>query len=189
MGGVVVQLDSLESVLGPSSLQSGEIWEAWILSDAVQEYEQGRCTVESFAARLIDELELQGTAEQFIERFRRFPMGLFPGAAELVASVEPVTTAILSNTNELHWTQQKDHETISRLCDRSYLSYELGLVKPHRAIYDHVIADLGLPATRILFLDDNQVNVDGARGAGMRSEIAKGPQQAEQVLRSYGVID
>lgn len=189
MGGVLVRLGSFETMLGPTSLAPDEISEAWILSDAVQEFEQGRCDVEFFAGRIIDEMSLQGTPDQFIERFMQLPKGLFPGAAELVETVaKVVTTGILSNTNALHWGRQKDSGVIPQLCNRLFLSYELGMAKPHRPIYDYAINDLAMPANQILFLDDNQVNVDGARVTGMRAELARGPEEAAEVLRSYNVI-
>jgi len=189
MGGVVVQLDSLENVLGPSSLSSDEIWNSWLLSDAVQRFERGQCTVEEFAEQIIPELQLQGTVSEFIDRFVAFPQGLYPGAVEMVASVpEAIVTGVLSNTSALHWDNQIDAETVRGLCQRSYLSYAIGLAKPEREIYDYAVADLALPADQVLFIDDNQINVDGARTAGLHAGLAKGPAQASQVLRNFGVI-
>jgi HAD superfamily hydrolase (TIGR01509 family) len=189
MGGVIVQLDSLENVLGPSALNSVEIWNAWILSEAVQQFERGHYSVEHFAAEILGELELEGTVEAFIERFIAFPQGLYPGAVDVVQDVpNDVITALLSNTSEIHWENQKDADVVRSLCDRSYLSYELGLAKPEREIFDHAVADLDLAASQVLFIDDNQINVDGARAGGLRAGLAKGPDEARQVLRTFGVI-
>lgn len=189
MGGVIVQLDSLETVLGPSSLTSDEIWNQWILSEAVQQFERGMGTVEQFADSIVDELGLEGSATAFIERFVNFPQGLYPGAVEMVASVPPaITTGVLSNTNALHWDGQKDAEVIRSLCEREYLSYAIGLAKPERDIFDYAVADLGVRADQVLFIDDNQINVDGATTAGLQSGLAKGPAAAEQVLRNFAVI-
>ena len=189
MGGVIVQLDSLETVLGPSSLTSDEIWNQWILSEAVQQFERGMGTVEQFADSIVAELGLEGSATAFIERFVNFPQGLYPGAVEMVASVPPaITTGVLSNTNALHWDGQKDAEVIRSLCEREYLSYAIGLAKPERDIFDYAVADLGVRADQVLFIDDNQINVDGATDAGLQSGLAKGPAEAEQVLRNFAVI-
>jgi HAD superfamily hydrolase (TIGR01509 family) len=189
MGGVIVQLDSLETLLGPSSLTSDKIWNQWILSEAVQQFERGMCKVEQFADRIVDELGLEGSATDFIERFMNFPQGLYPGAVEMVASVPArITTGVLSNTNALHWDAQKDAEVVRSLCERSYLSYAIGLAKPERDIFDYAIADLGVRADQVLFIDDNQINVDGAKTTGMQSGLAKGPAAAEQVLRDFAVI-
>lgn len=188
MGGVLVQLDSLENVLGPSGLTPDEIWDAWILSAAVQQFERGQCSVEHFADTILAEMRLEGTAAEFIERFVAFPRGLYPGAEELVASVPAgVTTAVLSNTSALHWENQESADIIQRMCHRSYLSYELGLAKPEREIFDHAVADLALAPEQILFIDDNMINVDGAATTGMQAGLAKGPEEAADVLRRFGV--
>lgn len=188
MGGVIVQLDSLENVLGPSALSSDEIWNGWILSEAVQQFERGQCSIEHFAATIVDELSLEGSADAFIERFLAFPQGLYPGAVEMVESVpDDVITAVLSNTSAIHWENQIDADIVRGLCQRSYLSYELGSAKPEREIFDYAVADLELPADQVLFIDDNQINVDGAMSAGLRSGLAKGPEQAAQVLSDFGV--
>jgi len=44
-----------------------------------------------------------------------------------------------------------------------FVSFELGLMKPDLDIFQHVTRVLGVDARRILFLDDNQLNVDSAR--------------------------
>lgn len=188
MGGVLIQLDALENVLGPSSLTSEEIWNGWILSDAVQAFERGLCSVEDFAASIVDELELVGTAEEFVERFVKFPQGLYPGAVEMVASVpDGIVTGVLSNTSALHWDHQIDAETVRGLCDRAYLSFAMGLAKPERHIFDAAVADLNIAADRVLFIDDNQINVDGAIAAGLQSALAKGPAQAAAALQAFDI--
>jgi putative hydrolase of the HAD superfamily len=98
-----------------------------------------------------------------------------------------IRTGVLSNTNELHWETQPDNQIIRGLCQHNYVSYQLGLLKPDVGIFDHVVADLAVEAGRVLFIDDNQANVDGARSAGLRSEMAKGPTQAGAVLDGYGL--
>ena len=40
----------------------------------------------------------------------------------------------------------------------------------------------------ILFLDDNQINVDGARAVGLRAELVRGVDQARRALRTAGLL-
>ncbi len=47
--------------------------------------------------------------------------------------------------------------------------------------------ELGIEPGHILFLDDNQINVDGARAAGWSAEVAKGPAEAAAALERYGL--
>jgi len=53
--------------------------------------------------------------------------------------------------------------------DRAFLSTELGLHKPARAIFERVLADLGCVPPEAVFTDDSQENAEGARAAGMRA--------------------
>lgn len=189
MGGVVVRLKPLADVLAGMALPQTELWERWIRADAVRTYESGRCTVDEFADRLIAELGVEHEPADLIDRFRNFPLGLFDGAAALLAEVRArCTTAVLSNTNDLHWTTQPDHEVLQRAFDREYLSFRLGIVKPDPAIFEHAIADLALEPDRIVFLDDNQVNVDGASAAGLHARLARGAVEARAALVDFGVL-
>ena len=47
---------------------------------------------------------------------------------------------------------------------------------------------VAVPRGEVLFLDDNQVNVDGARAAGFRSERTRGVAEARAALVAAGVL-
>jgi putative hydrolase of the HAD superfamily len=51
----------------------------------------------------------------------------------------------------------------------AFSSCYVGLRKPEAAIYRRTLDVLGRPAERVLFIDDRQQNVDGARNAGMKA--------------------
>ncbi len=188
MGGVIVELGPITDILGEDPMPPEEFWSAWLTSAAVRQFEMGQCSVEHFGERFVAEAGLKLSPTQMVEQFRSWPKGLFPGGADLVRSVN-VEVAVLSNTNALHWENQLDAEEVQSLFARTYLSYQLGLAKPDADMFEHVVADLALPADRILFLDDNQLNVDGARAAGMRAEVTKGIEPARAVLAGLGLLD
>ena len=50
--------------------------------------------------------------------------------------------ACLSNTNEMHWNEQKHAEILQALFEQPFLSHEIGLVKPDAEIFHHVVAEL-----------------------------------------------
>lgn len=187
MGGVLVELGPLDELLG-SAMAADDFWPRWLASPSVRAMESGRCSVEEFAIGLVDELGLTIGPAEVVERFAAFPRGLYAGAAELVASVpDRVVTGVLSNTNPLHWERQADAAAIRGLCDRAFLSYRLGLVKPDREIFRRVAGELALAPERILFIDDNRINVEGARRAGLLAEAARGPAEAAAVLARHGL--
>lgn len=188
MGGVLVELGSLPELLG-SQFDEERFWPRWLSSPAVRRFERGDCSPDEFAAGAVDDLELDISAEIFLANFAGFPRGLFPGAADLVVEVSATAEiGVLSNTNQLHWETQPDAEILQRIVTRPYLSYRLGEVKPDEALYRLVLDDLARPAGEVLFLDDNQINVDGARRVGMAAETVKGPDQARRVLNRYGLL-
>lgn len=188
MGGVLVRLGSLPSLLGVDQ-RAEDFWPQWLSSPAVRQFERGGSSPESFARELVEELTLDLTPEEFLANFSRFPTGLFPNAVELVGKVaERYRTAVLSNTNALHWEGQADAEVIQALCQETYLSYRLGLLKPDEGIYLQVADDLGVHPQQIVFLDDNQINVDGARAAGWNAFVVAGPDQAMTKLADLGLF-
>lgn len=52
-----------------------------------------------------------------------------------------------------------------------FISSEMRLLKPSRAIYEAAITRIGLPAGDILFIDDNETNVRAAREAGLQARV------------------
>lgn len=70
------------------------------------------------------------------------------------------------------------------LFDRVFISGELLLVKPDAAIYEHVIADLGIAASDLLFVDNRAENVEGARSVGGDGHVFTDAASLESWLRS-----
>jgi putative hydrolase of the HAD superfamily len=65
----------------------------------------------------------------------------------------------------------------------------LGLRKPDIAIYKRALDILGRPAERILFIDDREENVAGARAAGMKTIRFEGSAALRRELIALGVME
>ncbi len=196
MGGVLVELGPLTSLLGDDPLPPDQFWASWLASPTVRDFEMGGCTVEEFGERLVVELGLSTSGASLVERFGSWPLGLFPGARQLIddlrSSADPhrgLEIAVLSNTNALHWDNQPEHHVVKSLFTRRYLSFEIGLAKPDRAIFEHVLEDLAVKPGQVVFLDDNQINVDGARAVGIDAVLARGVGEARTALAERNLLD
>jgi putative hydrolase of the HAD superfamily len=55
--------------------------------------------------------------------------------------------------------------------DHVTFSFELNVVKPQRAIYEHAVRGLNVAPQNALFLDDRPENIEGARAAGLQAEL------------------
>ena len=83
---------------------------------------------------------------------------------------------LLSNTNNLHieacnryFKNQFGFQSVASLFDKAYYSYEMGLWKPDEQIYKAVLSETGLEAPEILFIDDNEKNIETATRLGFQT--------------------
>jgi putative hydrolase of the HAD superfamily len=94
---------------------------------------------------------------------------------------------ILSNTNAGHW----DYLTAAsggRLARfEAYLSHEIGVLKPRPEAYLVAARRAGLTPERLLFFDDLETNVAGARAAGLEAELFTSQAELERSLRRRGL--
>jgi putative hydrolase of the HAD superfamily len=188
LGGVIVDLGGLEDFLDRHELDPSAFWPAWLELGAGHRFESGQSTSDEFARAFLEQFDVDLTPEMFLEEFAAWPSGLLPGAAELVAELRSarITTATLSNTNPIHWASPFNQTVIVPMFDRHFPSFELGLAKPVPAIFELVVEMLTGDPGEITFLDDNQVNVDAAREAGLAAFLVRGPAEARRVLFHAG---
>ena len=60
-------------------------------------------------------------------------------------------------------------------------------MKPEPEIYQTLLAKYGLKAEECVFLDDRQVNIDGAKAQGMEGIVFTSYEDAVERLKEYGV--
>jgi HAD superfamily hydrolase (TIGR01509 family) len=67
------------------------------------------------------------------------------------------------------------------------LSYELGLAKPDRAIFEAACQHAGVPPEATAFFDDVPAFVEGALAAGMKGRVFRDVPGFEADLRELGL--
>ncbi|MER6592170.1 HAD family phosphatase, partial [Micromonospora purpureochromogenes] len=148
---------------------------AWLSRDApdgtpVHRLETGALGVDEFDALLAAELTtLDGRAVDPVGVLARLFAGMRPDPAmvDLARQLRDagVRVGLLSNS----WGNTYPRELIDGLFDPVVISGEVGLRKPLAPIYALTLERLGLPADRVLFVDDAEPNVLGARAVGLRA--------------------
>jgi HAD superfamily hydrolase (TIGR01509 family) len=191
IGGVLVELAGVAKMLewmgGRTTTE--ELWRRWLTSETVRSFETGRIDSTTFGVRAVDEFGLGIAPSAFVDAFAAWPTGLYPGTLELLARIpQHYTRAVLSNSNGLHWERIRDDMGLGAAIEHHFVSHLTGRIKPDAEAFLHVSETLGCAPREVLFLDDNQLNVDAARGVGMQAMVAKGRADAERVLVSAGVI-
>jgi FMN phosphatase YigB (HAD superfamily) len=76
-----------------------------------------------------------------------------------------------------------------RLFEARFLSFQIGSLKPDRPAFEHLARAISPTPDRVLFLDDNRANVDGALAAGFAAERVSGVDEARQALVAARVLD
>lgn len=190
LGGVLIDVGGVPPMKALAGIESDdEMWRRWLTCRWVRSFERGECSADDFAAGVVADWELAVAPQTFLDAFRSWPGAPLPGADELVASVRAVAAAgCLSNTNAMHTDHQFAKYPIFDAFDYRFLSYQLGFVKPDRALFDRVAELLPVAPGRVLFLDDNVMNVDGAIEAGFRARHVRGVDEARAALVAEGVL-
>ena len=166
-----------------------ELWARWLSCRWVQRFEAGLCSPEEFADGLVADwgLELQPAA--FLQSFGTWPEPPFEGALELVDAVQAsIPAGFLSNMNAFQWAANYEAIPLTQAFAFRFLSFELGLVKPDAAVFEAVADQLPVPRQRVLFLDDNEVNVEAATGAGFAARHVRGIEATRDALVAAGVL-
>lgn len=191
LGGVIVELKGspIKSEWFSNNKTMEEVWETWLVSEAPRAFESGAISATEFADRIVTELSLNVSASEFLQYFSGLPIGPFPGAKELLLAVKNThTTALFSNSNEIHWQRKMNEMALGPLFNEHFASHLMGMVKPDTEAFEKVLAELGVPAQQVLFFDDNQMNVDAAQSVGMLAERVVGLEQLRAGLEKHNIV-
>ncbi len=190
LGGVLIELGDVSSLQEVAPfVGTDEQWREWLASPWVRQFEKGHCSETDFAAGVVSEWGLDIAPERFLQIFRDWPTGPYPGTTELLLEVKlSAQIGCLSNTNAMHWENQSVKWPVLDLFDFRFLSFQLGLAKPDRAVFQAVTDQLPFSRDRILYFDDVAVNSDAARSFGFRSEQVRGIDELKSALRGIGLL-
>jgi putative hydrolase of the HAD superfamily len=99
-------------------------------------------------------------------------LSINPGTVEVLADLKAGGTnlALLSNAGPDYGSYFR-HGPLGDFFAACYVSGELGLLKPHPEIFQHVLDDLGIKAAEAVFIDNREANVRGAQALGITSHL------------------
>jgi putative hydrolase of the HAD superfamily len=138
-------------------------------------YEQGLITTNEFIGFYKDNfanLTRKELVDNWNYMLRSFPEHRLNFLKELKATSK-YKLILLSNTNELHINWVKEHvlfyEEFKNCFDAFYLSHEIHLRKPDKAIFEFVLNENNIIATECIFIDDNKDNIEAANSLNFKT--------------------
>jgi putative hydrolase of the HAD superfamily len=76
------------------------------------------------------------------------------------------------------------HYAFFRLFHGIVISGEIKLIKPDKAIFEHLIERFGLEPDKSIFIDDSLANIESAAAMGFKTHHFTDPERCRQALRS-----
>ena len=187
LGGVLIDLDKACCLnefqqLGIQKIEE-QIGHSFKSGPFVQ-LEEGTITPAEFRNEIRKMTDKPVTDDEIDHAWNAFLLEISPVKLELLMKLrKDYRVFMLSNTSQIHFEYIKLHDfngkngrSIDDYFEKCYLSYELHLSKPDKAIFEAVIADSGVLPQESLFLDDNRQNIETAQSLGFRTYLVDGDE-------------
>ena len=172
MGRVLVDIDSnllvekLFKGLDASDLQ--ELGRKTMAHPAMVKFNTGRMDPQTFHRRMCESYGLELSFEAFTSLWCAIFVTM-KGMRELLEKIPPrITVGLLSDTDPVHWDFIRRRWPWIDAIKKPTLSFEVGAMKPQAGIYLAAAENVNVPPEHCLFVDDLEVNVEGARAVGMQ---------------------
>ena len=179
-GNVLIDLDYPKVIKGFSQVakkNQDEIEELVVTAPVLQKFEMGMIGPDEFRAKMNSILGTKMGERQFENIWNSMLKSITKERMDKVLKIgERFDTFILSNTNMIHEMAYEEmimmetgKDSLRDFVKEVYYSHEIGMRKPNPNCYNFVIDDIGLYASRMLFLDDRLDNVEAAQKSGLKS--------------------
>jgi putative hydrolase of the HAD superfamily len=194
LGRVLVDFDhfrSAERIAGFCSKTPRQIYDLFFESEATVAFEAGKITPEDFYLQVKQMLDLKLSYASFEPIWNDifFLSAKNRSVFGLVNNLRSnYITAMLSNINSLHYDYLKKNFPVFGVFDKVFLSFQLGLIKPDKEIYNLVIRDLGVSPQEIFYTDDRPELVESAKSLGIRGCVFTKFDQLISELKNNGII-
>ena len=157
----------------------------------VDAWERGKMALDAYLDKAVFFEPRAFSREDFfafiLSQSQLLPDGALRILAELAASKSCMLGALNNEARETNEYRFREFG-LRQYFQLALSSCFLGLRKPELAIYRCAVDVLGVPAERILFIDDRQENADGASAIGMKAVVFQGEAALRQELLELHVL-
>ena len=179
LGGVLLNLDFKAAINGLQEAGFANVKEQLLAFDRngiFQKFELGEMSADEFRTAIRENSTIELTDEEVDNLWNAMLLEIPREKLELILELRgKYMVYLLSNTNSIHW----DHVCknafnyrgfrVEDYFEETFLSYEMHLAKPDKAIFEKVLHDANLLAEETLFIDDSEANCKAAQEVGIHA--------------------
>lgn len=192
-GNVIINIDVEKTVLAFSELtfkSSAKVKQLFADAEVFKKYETGHYTDDEFRDMIRQVLSYPLNDQEIDQAWNALLLDVPTKRLDFLESLKmKYPIYLLSNTNNIHIEQCQQYfrtkfgiPNFENIFTETFLSYKMGLWKPDYKIYDAVISKIGFKPEEILFLDDNQDNIDAATDLGIQCIKINPPDCFTEIL-------
>ena len=179
LGGVLVDLDFKAAINGLQQAGFANVKEQLMAFDQggiFQKFELGEMTDDEFRTAIRENSTVTLTDEEIDALWNAMLLEIPREKLELILDLRgKYMVYLLSNTNSIHWDYVCKNAfnyrgfRVKDYFEETFLSYEMHLAKPDKAIFEKVLQDANLWPEETLFIDDSEANCKAAEEVGIHA--------------------
>ena len=179
LGGVLVDLDFKAAINGLQKAGFANVKEqlqAFDRDGIFQKFELGEMTAKEFRTAIRGNSTVELTDEEVDVLWNAMLLEVPREKLELILHLRgKYMVYLLSNTNSIHWDYVCKNAfnyrgfRVNDYFEETFLSYEMHLAKPDKAIFEKVLQDANLLPEETLFIDDSEANCKAAEEVGIHA--------------------
>ena len=179
LGGVLVDLDFKSTINGLQKAGFTNVKEqlqAFDQDGIFKKFELGEISADEFRASIRKNSSVSLTDEEVDSLWNLMLLEIPREKLELILDLRSkYMVYLLSNTNSIHWDYVCKNAFNYRgfrmddYFEETFLSYEMHLAKPDKAIFEKMLQDANLLPEETLFIDDLEANCKAAEEVGIHA--------------------
>ena len=179
LGGVLVDLDFKAAINGLQKAGFANVKEqlqAFDCEGIFQKFELGEMSADEFRTAIRENSTVSLTDEEVDGLWNAMLLEVPREKLELILHLRgKYMVYLLSNTNSIHWDYVCKNAfnyrgfRVNDYFEETFLSYEMHLAKPDKAIFEKVLQDANLLPEETLFIDDSEANCKAAEEVGIHA--------------------
>ena len=179
LGGVLVDLDFKAAINGLQKAGFANVKEQLQTlhqGGIFQKFELGEMSADEFRTAIRENSTVELTDEEVDNLWTAMLLEIPREKLELILDLRgKYMVYLLSNTNSIHWDYVCKNAfnyrgfRVKDYFEETFLSYEMHLAKPNKAIFEKVLQDANLLPEETLFIDDSEANCKAAEEVGIHA--------------------